>query len=67
MLVTVLKKEVSDFLGRHRYERGKAFRGYRNMVETIDIVCQDYTNIETILVANESADLRVIWGYSPYS
>jgi Transposase, Mutator family. len=30
MLVAVLEEEVSDFLGRHRYERGKAFRGYRN-------------------------------------
>jgi len=30
MLVTVLEEEVSAFLGRHRYERGKAFRGYRN-------------------------------------
>jgi transposase-like protein len=30
MLVAVLEEEVSNFLGRHRYERGKAFRGYRN-------------------------------------
>ena len=30
MLVAVLEEEVSAFLGRHRYERGKAFRGYRN-------------------------------------
>jgi len=30
MLAAVLEEEVSDFLGRHRYERGKAFRGYRN-------------------------------------
>lgn len=30
MLVAVLEEEVSDFLCRHRYERGKAFRGYRN-------------------------------------
>ena len=30
MLAAVLEEEVSTFLGRHRYERGKAFRGYRN-------------------------------------
>jgi putative transposase len=30
MLVAVLEEEVNAFLGRHRYERGKAFRGYRN-------------------------------------
>ncbi len=30
MLVAVLEEEVSDFLGRHRYEPSKAFRGYRN-------------------------------------
>ena len=30
MLVAVLEEEVSTFLGRHRYERGKAYRGYRN-------------------------------------
>ena len=29
MLVAALKEEVSAFLGRHRYERGKAFRDYR--------------------------------------
>jgi transposase-like protein len=30
MLAVALEEEVSAFLGRHRYERGKAFRGYRN-------------------------------------
>ena len=30
MLAAVLEEEVNAFLGRHRYERGKAFRGYRN-------------------------------------
>ena len=30
MLATVLEEEVNAFLGRHRYVRGKAFRGYRN-------------------------------------
>ena len=30
MLAAALDEEVSMFLGRHRYERGKAFRGYRN-------------------------------------
>jgi transposase-like protein len=30
MLAVALEEEVSVFLGRHRYERGKAFRGYRN-------------------------------------
>jgi transposase-like protein len=30
MLAAALEEEVSAFLGRHRYERGKAFRGYRN-------------------------------------
>jgi len=30
MLTAVLEEEVSTFLERHRYERGKAFRGYRN-------------------------------------
>ena len=30
MLAAALDEEVSKFLGRHRYERGKAFRGYRN-------------------------------------
>ena len=30
MLAAALDEEVSTFLGRHRYERGKAFRGYRN-------------------------------------
>jgi len=30
MLAAVLEEEVSIFLGRHRYKRGKAFRGYRN-------------------------------------
>jgi hypothetical protein len=30
MLAEVLEEEVSTFLARHRYERGKAFRGYRN-------------------------------------
>ncbi|MEE9202006.1 MAG: transposase [Dehalococcoidia bacterium] len=30
MLVAVLEEEVNAFLGRHRYEQGKAFRGYRN-------------------------------------
>jgi putative transposase len=30
MLAVALDEEVSVFLGRHRYERGKAFRGYRN-------------------------------------
>jgi len=30
MLAAALDEEVSAFLGRHRYERGKAFRGYRN-------------------------------------
>ena len=30
MLAAALEEEVSAFLGRHRYERGRAFRGYRN-------------------------------------
>ena len=30
MLVAALEEEVNAFLGRHRYERGKMFRGYRN-------------------------------------
>jgi putative transposase len=30
MLAAVLEEEVSAFLGRCRYERSKAFRGYRN-------------------------------------
>ena len=30
MLAAVLEEEVNAFLGRHRYVRGKAFRGYRN-------------------------------------
>jgi len=30
MLAAALEEEVTAFLGRHRYERGKAFRGYRN-------------------------------------
>ena len=30
MLVAVLEEEVNAFLRRHRYERGKVFRGYRN-------------------------------------
>lgn len=30
MLAVVLEEEVNAFLGRQRYERGKAFRGYRN-------------------------------------
>lgn len=30
MLAAALEEEVNAFLGRRRYERGKAFRGYRN-------------------------------------
>ena len=30
MLVAALEEEVNAFLMRPRYERGKAFRGYRN-------------------------------------
>lgn len=30
MLAAALEEEVNAFLGRHRYERGQAFRGYRN-------------------------------------
>ena len=30
MLAGALEEEVNAFLGRHRYERGKPFRGYRN-------------------------------------
>jgi hypothetical protein len=30
MLADALEEEVNSFLGRQRYERGKAFRGYRN-------------------------------------
>jgi len=30
MLAAALEEEVNAFLGRQRYERGKAFRGYRN-------------------------------------
>lgn len=30
MLAAVLEEEVTAFLGRHRYRRGKVFRGYRN-------------------------------------
>lgn len=30
MLAAALEEEVNAFLGRHRYERGRAFRGYRN-------------------------------------
>jgi transposase-like protein len=30
MLAAALEEEVSVFLGRHRYKRGKVFRGYRN-------------------------------------
>ncbi len=30
MLADALEEEVNTFLGRQRYERGKAFRGYRN-------------------------------------
>ncbi len=30
MLAAALEEEVDAFLGRERYERGKAFRGYRN-------------------------------------
>ncbi len=30
MLAAVLEEEVNTFLGRHRYQRGQSFRGYRN-------------------------------------
>jgi len=30
MLAAVLEEEVNAFLGRHRYQRGQTFRGYRN-------------------------------------
>src|SRR5947209_177812 len=30
MLAAALEEEVTDFLGRDRYKRGKPFRGYRN-------------------------------------
>ena len=30
MLAVVLEEEVNAFLGRHRYARGRQFRGYRN-------------------------------------
>lgn len=30
MLAAALEKEVNAFLGRHRYQRGKVFRGYGN-------------------------------------
>ncbi len=30
LLAAALEEEVSAFLGRDRYERGKEFRGYRN-------------------------------------
>ena len=30
MLAAVLEEEVNAFLGRHRYQRGPTFRGYRN-------------------------------------
>ena len=30
MLAAVMEEEVNAFLGRHRYQRGQAFRGYRN-------------------------------------
>ena len=30
MLAAVLEEEVNAFLGRHRYQRGRTFRGYRN-------------------------------------
>src|SRR5437899_2005109 len=30
MLAVALEEEVTAFLGRSRYERGKPFRGYRN-------------------------------------
>ena len=30
MLAAALEEEVSAFLGRHRYERGKGFRCYSN-------------------------------------
>ena len=30
MLAAVLEEEVNAFLGRHRYQRGQRFRGYRN-------------------------------------
>jgi transposase-like protein len=30
MLISALEEEVNGFLGRLRYQRGKAFRGYRN-------------------------------------
>ena len=30
MLAAALEEEVNTFLGRRRYERGKAFCGYRN-------------------------------------
>ena len=34
MLVAALEDEVNSFLRRHRYERGKTFRGYRNGYHT---------------------------------
>lgn len=30
MLAAALEEEVTSFLGRGRYERGKPYRGYRN-------------------------------------
>ena len=30
MLAAVLEEEVNAFLGRHRYQRGQTFPGYRN-------------------------------------
>jgi hypothetical protein len=30
ILIAALEEEVSGFLGRLRYQRGKEFRGYRN-------------------------------------
>ncbi len=30
ILAVVLEEEVNAFLGRHRYQRGQSFRGYRN-------------------------------------
>jgi hypothetical protein len=35
MLATALEEEVNAFLGRRRYELGKAFRGYRNGYQAV--------------------------------
>ena len=42
MLAAVLEEEVNAFLGRHRYQRGQRFRGYRNVIN-VNYSCRPTT------------------------